>query len=211
MVLGTPTTFTPCSCSRAATPRVSSPPIATSASMPRSARLPWIRSSPERPPLAADSPSGLVRDVPRIVPPRGRMPRTAWTSRGTVSPSSGPRQPSRNPTNSYPYSCTPLRTTARMTAFRPGQSPPPVRTPTLMGPTLVRGDLARMPWPQAGGRGMTGARTSLFLLRLDLPVRHLRHVRRLGLVRFGPGQRLAGGQPLLGRLGVDVHVLLTRQ
>ena len=81
--------------------------------------------------------SGLVRDDPRIVPPRGRMPRTAWTSRGTVSPSSGPRHPSRNPTNSRPYSSTPLRTTARITAFRPGQSPPPVRTPTRMAPTLV--------------------------------------------------------------------------
>src|SRR5581483_4986117 len=81
--------------------------------------------------------NGLVRDDPRIVPPRGKMPRTAWTSRGMVSPSSGPRHPSRNPTNSRPYSCTPLRTTARITAFRPGQSPPPVRTPTRMAITLV--------------------------------------------------------------------------
>ena len=31
---------------------------------------------------------------------------------------------------------TPLRTTARMTAFRPGQSPPPVSTPIRMGATL---------------------------------------------------------------------------
>ena len=34
-----------------------------------------------------------------------------------------------NPTNSCPYSFTPLRTTARITAFKPGQSPPPVSTP----------------------------------------------------------------------------------
>src|SRR5665213_2726235 len=32
----------------------------------------------------------------------------------------------------------PLRTTARMTALRPGQSPPPVRTPTRMARFLQR-------------------------------------------------------------------------
>ncbi len=129
-------TGTPCSPRRAATPSVSSPPIAISASTPRPARLSLIRSMPLRPPLPVLF-SGFVRDVPRIVPPRGRMPRTACTSRGIVSPSSGPRHPSRNPTNSRPYSCTPLRTTARITAFKPGQSPPPVRTPTRMPPTIV--------------------------------------------------------------------------
>src|ERR1700748_1863682 len=135
MVLGTPTTFTPSAYSLVAAPRVSSPPIAISASTPRPARVSLIRSAPEGPlPLLAN---GFVRDGPSPVPPRGRMPRTAGPSRGRVSPSSGPRQPSRKPTNSYPYSCTPLRTTARITAFRPGQSPPPVRTPTLMRPTLV--------------------------------------------------------------------------
>src|SRR5256886_8118724 len=54
-----------------------------------------------------------------------------------VSPSSGPRHPSRNPVNSYPYSCVPRRTSARMTALSPGQSPPPVSTPTRIGATLV--------------------------------------------------------------------------
>src|SRR5215470_6235661 len=137
MVLGTPTTGTPSACSDAATPRVSSPPIATSASTPSPARLPLTRSSPDRPPLAADSASGLVREVPMIVPPRGRIPRTAWVSSGTVSPSSGPRHPSRNPRNSYPYSGTPVRTKARITAFSPGQSPPPVSTPIRMGATLA--------------------------------------------------------------------------
>jgi hypothetical protein len=39
------------------------------------------------------------------------------------------RQPSRKPTNSCPCTSTPFRTTARMTALSPGQSPPPVRTP----------------------------------------------------------------------------------
>src|SRR5262249_52833213 len=137
MVLGTPTTGAPSACNAAATPRVSSPPITTSASTLSFARLSLTRSSPDRPPLAAVSASGLVRDVPRIVPPRGRMPRTARPSSGPVSPSSGPRQPSLNPTNSYPYSGIPFRTSARMTAFSPGQSPPPVSTPTRMGATLV--------------------------------------------------------------------------
>src|SRR5487761_1198679 len=136
MVLGTPTTLTPSSYSLVATPSVSSPPITTSASTPRPARLSLPRSTPDIPPPPASARSGFVRDEPRIVPPRGRMPRTAWTSSGTVSPSSGPRQPSRNPTNSNPYSATPLRTTARITAFRPGQSPPPVSTPTRMWPRV---------------------------------------------------------------------------
>ena len=130
MVLGTPTTLAPAACSLLATPRVSSPPIATSASTPRLDRFSLIRSRPDRPPALAASASGLVRDDPRIVPPRGRMPRTACTSRTIVSPSSGPRQPSRKPMNSKPCSAAPVRTTARITAFRPGQSPPPVRTPT---------------------------------------------------------------------------------
>ena len=136
IVFGTPTTGSPCSPSLVATPSVSSPPIAISASTPRPARLSLIRSMPLRPPPPVFF-NGFVLEVPRIVPPRGRMPRTAWMSRGIVSPSSGPRHPSRNPTNSSPYSCTPLRTTARITALRPGQSPPPVRTPTRMAPTIV--------------------------------------------------------------------------
>src|SRR5215475_6695572 len=135
MVFGTPTTLTPSPYSRAATPSVSSPPIATSASTPRPARLSFIRSTPLRP--GPVSRYGFVRDEPRMVPPRGRMPRTAFTSSGTVSASIGPRQPSRNPTNSRPKSWIPLRTRARMTAFNPGQSPPPVRTPTRMGPSLA--------------------------------------------------------------------------
>src|SRR6478736_4166249 len=126
IVLGTPTTFTPRSCSLVATPSVSSPPMATSASTPRSARFFLICSTPP------STLNGLVREEPRMVPPRGRMPRTCGMPSSLVVPSSGPFQPSRKPTNSKPYSLTPLRTTARMTAFRPGQSPPPVSTPTRM-------------------------------------------------------------------------------
>ena len=77
MVLGTPTTLTPSSQSLAATPRVSSPPITISASTPRPARLSLIRSTPDPAPPTASARSGLVRDEPRMVPPRGRMPRTA--------------------------------------------------------------------------------------------------------------------------------------
>src|SRR5262249_25759997 len=97
----------------------------------------WIGPTRAGRPAAARSAGGLGRGEPRIAPPRGRTPRTACTSSGMVSPSSGPRHPSRNPVNSYPYSCVPRRTSARMTAFSPGQSPPPVSTPTRIGATLV--------------------------------------------------------------------------
>ena len=52
-------------------------------------RFSAIRSAPP------SSVNGLVREEPRIVPPRGRMPRTSGTPSGRLSPSSGPRQPSR--------------------------------------------------------------------------------------------------------------------
>ena len=94
IVLGTPTTLTPRSASLVATPRVSSPPIAISASTPLAARFSLIFSTP--PSIL----NGLVREDFKMVPPRGRMPRTWSTPSGTVTFSSGPRQPSRNPTNS---------------------------------------------------------------------------------------------------------------
>src|SRR5690349_7079903 len=131
MVFGTPTTWTPRSDSLVATPRVSSPPMATSASQPWAARLLVICSTPP------STPNGLVRDDPRMVPPRGRMRRTWSTPNTMVSFSSGPRHPSRKPTNSCPNSLVPLRTTARITAFKPGQSPPPVKTPTRIKVTLA--------------------------------------------------------------------------
>ena len=49
---------------------------------------------------------------------------------GSKSCSTIPRQPSRTPTTSWPRAHE-RRATARITAFRPGQSPPPVRTPIL--------------------------------------------------------------------------------
>ena len=50
---------------------------------------------------------------------------------GSKSPSTSPFQPSRTPITSPPPVIT-RRPTARMTAFNPGQSPPPVKTPTFM-------------------------------------------------------------------------------
>ena len=90
IVFGTPITGRPCSsCSRDAAPSVSSPPIAISPSTPAASRFSAIRAGPP------SSAKGLVREEPRIVPPRGRMPRTSGTPSGLLSPSSGPRQPSR--------------------------------------------------------------------------------------------------------------------
>src|SRR5215471_2792342 len=65
-----------------------------------------------------------------IVPPRGRIPETCEGPRSSKIGSTSPRQPSRTATTSQP-SASARRTTARMTALSPGQSPPPVRIPTL--------------------------------------------------------------------------------
>src|SRR5665811_1052924 len=71
-----------------------------------------------------------------MVPPCARIPLTSARPRGRVNPSSGPFQPSRKPTNSWPYAWTPLITAARITAFSPGQSPPPVNIPIRMAANL---------------------------------------------------------------------------
>src|SRR5579871_2679578 len=73
--------------------------------------------------------SGRSRLVPRIVPPRVRMPESAASSRGTTRFSMMPRKPSRKPMTcipKYPLAALP---TARMAALRPGLSPPEVRRP----------------------------------------------------------------------------------
>ena len=57
--------------SRAATPSVSSPPIATSASSPSRSKVASTFSTPP------STLYGFVRVVPRIVPPRGRIPETS--------------------------------------------------------------------------------------------------------------------------------------
>src|SRR5687767_3126369 len=124
IVFGTPTSGTPSSASRSAVRSVPSPPITTTASRPSRASAPVTGAAP--------SPwtYGSRRDVPRIVPPRWRIPRTASRSSGRSRPSISPSQPSRIPTTSAP--CLPIAraVTLRITALSPGQSPPAVRIPS---------------------------------------------------------------------------------
>ena len=74
---------------------------------------------------------GFVLEEPRMVPPLSRMPEIIGPVISTKSPSTRPRQPRRMPSVWLPrwkFDAV----TARMTAFRPGQSPPPVNTPSLI-------------------------------------------------------------------------------
>src|SRR5207247_1492943 len=73
--------------------------------------------------------NGFVREVPRIVPPRGMIPEIRSLPSSCDLPSTKPFHPSWTPTTSTPRSIE-CRVTARMTAFSPGQSPPPVRIPS---------------------------------------------------------------------------------
>jgi hypothetical protein len=125
IVLGTPTTGSPISYNFAAAPRVSSPPMATRASSPRIRRFFIALSGPP------GSLKGLVREVPMIVPPMWMIPETILTSRSIGEGSSSPFHPLRSPTTRE-LSVSDFRTTARITAFRPGQSPPPVKTPIFI-------------------------------------------------------------------------------
>src|SRR6516225_10225661 len=74
-----------------------------------------------------------------IVPPTWRIPEISFQPRGFRFPSTIPRQPFSTPTVSWPSSHN-RRHTARITAFSPGQSPPPVSIPTRIG---------RRVWPRA--------------------------------------------------------------
>ncbi len=96
MVLGTPTRCTPSAPSLAATPSVSSPPIGINASMRSRSMVSWTRATP------SSVLYGLVRALPRIVPPRWRSPRVLAVVSSTVSQSMTPRQPCRNPTTLWP-------------------------------------------------------------------------------------------------------------
>ena len=134
IVFGTPTIGTPSAESRSAVRSVPSPPITTTASIPSrssvsvtdAAPLPWTY--------------GSRRDVPRIVPPRWRMPRTASRSSGRSCPSMRPSHPSRIPTTSAPCRPAARAVTPRITAFSPGQSPPAVRIASRF--------IARIVWPR---------------------------------------------------------------
>ena len=125
IVLGTPTTGSPISYSFDAAPRVSSPPTAIRASSPRIRRFFSALSGPPA------SLNGLVREVPMIVPPMWRIPETILPSRSIGEGSSSPFHPFRSPTTRE-LSVSDFRTTARITALRPGQSPPPVKTPIFI-------------------------------------------------------------------------------
>src|SRR5580700_8505154 len=130
MVFGTPTTRACCSASRAATLNVSSPPIATSASMLNFSRLCKTWSTPW------SSFIGLTRELPSMVPPSGRMPESLERSRGITSPSPiSPAHPLRTPNKVSP-AMSARRPMARIAALRPGASPPPVRT-AILCPTLA--------------------------------------------------------------------------
>ena len=133
MVFGTPTTGTFSSDSQCAAVSVPSPPIGISTSIPLSSSVCLIWSRP------ASSLSGLTRAVPSMVPPlaSSRSLRSSFVSWMRRS-SSRPRQPSWKPTTVEPYRTSQVRTTALITAFSPGQSPPPVSTPIRMRPIFPR-------------------------------------------------------------------------
>src|SRR4030042_764043 len=134
-----PTHLRPFSWSLLATPRVSSPPTATTASSSNFSIWEKILPTP------SSTLKGLVLYVARMVPPRGRMPEMKLKSRGNILPSMSPSQPFLMPRMSKLYWTMPFRVTARMTALSPGQSPPPVRIPTLM---VVSSD-RRSPQPRS--------------------------------------------------------------
>src|SRR5438270_902273 len=68
--------------------------------------------------------------VPRMVPPRGRMPLTSLSvSSHDFSGQIRPSKPSGMPITFHLYLRMAHLTAARMTALRPGASPPPVQMP----------------------------------------------------------------------------------
>ena len=124
MVLGTPSTGIPCSRNRIS-PTVSDPfpPMMMSPSIPISEIVDRTRSTP------SELSRGLPRVAPSTVPPLGRVPRIDSTVIGSVRRLITPSHASTKPMISSPNTRSPLRIMARITAFSPGQSPPPVRTP----------------------------------------------------------------------------------
>ena len=73
--------------------------------------------------------NGLVRELPNIVPPLDNIPETFFSFKISVLFSIIPCQPCLIPIVSTPI-WDPLLTIALIAAFKPGQSPPPVKTPT---------------------------------------------------------------------------------
>src|SRR5918992_4344876 len=99
-----------------------------------------------------------------------------------------------------PYASIPLRTTARMTALRPGQSPPPVSTPIrAMAGRLGRKTNARPGRAGAGvvlslsGRGLVLGAAGLGQ-RLVVALELRQPAQRLGQVPVVVAQELHGGR-----------------
>src|SRR6267378_6491728 len=152
----------------------------------------------------------MVREVPRIVPPRWRIPEVlSWVS-SKKSPARTPAQPLRKPAISNPCALMPRRTTARITALSPGQSPPPVRMP--MRATYPNLFHARVP-AQAIARGLPGLVAAA--ARAAYGCRHGRlerasavaRVQRLVLRAAGrAGPQLVGARTGAGGLSVGAQV-----
>ena len=99
---------------RARTPSMSSPPSRRARRVPPRGSGSRTRSTP------SSSLNGFVREVPRIVPPRGRSPEISRGPSGSKTPSTSPRQPERTPTTNRARAENERRATARITAFNPG-------------------------------------------------------------------------------------------
>ena len=124
IVFGMATMRTPASATLLAACSVPSPPMQMSASIRSDSS---VDSTASRPPSDA---CGWYRAVPSSVPPTASWLRMCWRVSGRLNPSTTPRHPFRNPMIVWPYSPSPRLTTARIAAFRPGTSPPPVSSPT---------------------------------------------------------------------------------
>ncbi len=125
-----------------------------------------IRASRPRSAIVAATSCDAGRRVERAPPLGARAPcRPAAACRASTRSSAAssrrsrtPSQASRKPTISSPWTRSPLRTTARITAFSPGQSPPPVRMPTRTGSSVgVRGRRRAINRRRGLGRQPTGA------------------------------------------------------
>src|SRR3954470_5106037 len=139
-----------------------------------------------------------------IVPPRGRMPETSCGPSSSKRPSTSPRQPSTTATQSQP-SASELRTTARMTALRPGQSPPPVRMPMVRAIALVL--------PVAGNDGAAVAEDAQDV-RVELAPPCQRHEGAHGpdgVVRVGEEDEVRTGANRLRRPALDGSVVHERE
>ena len=125
MVLGTPTTLIPIFESLSATPRVSFPPMATRQS---SSNFLMVWTTFSAPPSTLN---GLVLEVRMNVPPTATRSSTMSYVSLVAFGSMSPFHPRWMPMTSNP--CSSARATSpRIVAFRPAQSPPPVKTPIFM-------------------------------------------------------------------------------